>query len=227
MCVCVSPVHLNLASDLTLLTCPTLRPTRQRRLQRRHVWWIQPPCLVPCPTHYAASSCSAMWWGRQGSKGHTRLVGLLSSAWQIPKCWLLFLSWGVSVLPSETAPYTNWVPCSSIFMLNFWFLLCLLYQQSAHKVCFLPSEICICWTTPSKDLSSTCLLTLKNSVPFLYQHLEVHSLSTGSLNSSPLSQDFLTSMVLTSGARQFFFVGDFPVHIMMFSGTLDFYLLKQ
>ena len=168
VCVCVSPVHLSLTSDLTLLTCPALRPDRQRRRQRRQVWWTPPPCLVPCPTHYAASSCSAMWWGRQGSKGLTRLVGLLSSVWQIRKCWLPFLSWGAFVLPSETTPYTNWVSCSLIFMLNFRFLLCLLFQQSPHKVWFSPSEIRICWTMPSKDLSSTCLSTLKNSVPLLY-----------------------------------------------------------
>lgn len=28
VCVCVSPVHLNLTSDLTLLTCPVLRPDK-------------------------------------------------------------------------------------------------------------------------------------------------------------------------------------------------------
>lgn len=127
--------------------------------QRRQVWWIHPPCLVLIPLTmqlFLVQQCK----GKTGVKGLTRLVGLLSSVWQILKCWLLFLS------EELLGPFRdNTLPQLGILFSDIYaeFLIpgLSLYQQSCHEVCFSPSEICICWTIPSKTFSSTCPLTLK------------------------------------------------------------------
>lgn len=75
--MCVSPVHLNLTSDLTRLTCPMLRPDKAEMPAEETSVMDSSSMFIPYPTHYAAFSCSAMWVGKTGVKGSYKTGGFV------------------------------------------------------------------------------------------------------------------------------------------------------
>lgn len=146
-----------------------LRPdTGRDTCGREGAWWMS-SLSMPRPLSHPLCCFSLLsnLERRQGSKGLTRLVCLLSSVWQIPKCWLFFSPGELLCVPQRqlTTPrgyfvlwYLGWIftipTLASISKITPWRLFSTLWSRYPLVNTF------------KRPLYSTCLMTLKKLSTF-------------------------------------------------------------
>ena len=138
------------------LTCPCSGLTQAGTPveEKGHDECLHSPCPVPCPTHFAASPCSAMWRGGRGQR-------VLQDWWvcchlcdKYPNVGYFFLLGSFCASLRDSLLHQEGTLFSDIWAEFLRFLPWLPYQQSPHEGCFPPSEVGILWSMPLKDLST-------------------------------------------------------------------------